>query len=97
MPLSAPADRKHVHTRSIEAKGFQREDGMWDVEANLRDVKTYEISNDWRGALKPGDPIHDMWVRLTVDNAFVVQVDILLRVNSRLKFYSENKIRKFQT
>lgn len=73
MPLSPPAARKHVHTRSIEAMGFQREDGMWDVEANLRDVKTYEISNDWRGALKPGDPIHDMWVRLTIDNSFVVQ------------------------
>lgn len=73
MPLSPPAPRKHVHTRTIEARGYQRDDGMWDVEANLRDVKTYDVSNEWRGTLEPGDPVHDMWVRLTVDNAFVVQ------------------------
>ena len=73
MPLSPPAPRKHIHTRTIDARGYQRDDGMWDVEANLRDVKTYEIPNAWRGALQPGDPVHDMWVRLTIDNGFIVR------------------------
>ena len=30
-------------------------------------VKTNPVPNEWRGELKPGDPIHEMWIRLTVD------------------------------
>ncbi|MBI3069295.1 MAG: DUF2889 domain-containing protein [Betaproteobacteria bacterium] len=42
MPLSDPAPRKLIHNRSIECRGYQREDGLWDIEARLLDTKTFE-------------------------------------------------------
>jgi len=73
MPLSAPATRKHLHTRNVECQGFRRKDGLWDIEAHITDVKGYKIENDWRGTVAPGEPIHDMWVRLTLDDDLVIQ------------------------
>ena len=35
------------------------------------DTKTYAFPNEDRGgAIQPGDPLHDMWIRLTVDDQF---------------------------
>jgi|SRR5579863_3317127 Protein of unknown function (DUF2889) len=73
MPLSTPAPREHLHTRSIECKGYQRADGLWDIEGHITDVKTYSFSNEWRGEVTPGIPLHEMWIRLTLDDDFVVQ------------------------
>jgi hypothetical protein len=73
MPLTAHAPRKHIHTRQIECKGYLREDGQWDIEGHITDVKTYPFHNEWRGDMQPGMPIHDMWIRLTVDNDFTVR------------------------
>ncbi len=72
MPLSAPAPREHIHTREIDCRGYRRADGLWDIEAHLTDVKTYAFDNGWRGTLEPGAPVHDMWLRLTVDDHLVV-------------------------
>ena len=41
MPLTTPAGRRLMHTRSIECRGYEREDGLWDIEAHLVDTKTY--------------------------------------------------------
>lgn len=73
MPLSAAVSRQHIHTRRIECKGYLRSDGLWDVEGHLSDVKTYPFHNEWRGHMDPGTPIHDMWIRLTVDDDYVVR------------------------
>ncbi|HTZ76413.1 MAG TPA: DUF2889 domain-containing protein [Stellaceae bacterium] len=73
MPLSAPAPREHIHTRQIECRGYRREDGLWDIEAHLTDVKTYSFESDWRGTMTPGTPVHDMWMRLTVDDDFIIR------------------------
>jgi len=73
MPLPPPARREPLHTRSIECKGYRRADGLWDIEGHLVDVKTYPFMNEWRGEVTPGIPVHEMWVRLTVDEAFTVQ------------------------
>ena len=73
MPLSEPAPREALHTRAIDCRGYEREDGLWDIEGRLNDVKSYAISNQWRGEIPPGEPIHDMLVRLTIDDEFVVQ------------------------
>ncbi|MCP5380886.1 MAG: DUF2889 domain-containing protein [Kordiimonadaceae bacterium] len=72
MPLSEPAARKKIHTRSIELNGFHREDGLWDIEAHMTDIKSYDIENRWRQGIKAGEPIHEMWVRLTVDDQFFI-------------------------
>ena len=66
--LAAPAPRTHVHTRSVEYRGYRRDDGLWDIEAELTDVKTYAASTPDRGVMPPGEPVHGMAIRLTVDD-----------------------------
>ncbi|MBV1904496.1 MAG: DUF2889 domain-containing protein [Pseudomonadales bacterium] len=73
MPLPTPAPRRHLHNRSIHCEGYLRDDGMWDIEARIIDTKTFVVNNRWRGALKIGEPIHNMAMRLTVDNKFTVR------------------------
>jgi hypothetical protein len=69
MPLpSSTIQRKHVHTRRIVCEAYERTDGLWDIEANMTDTKTYDTE---RG--KAGQPLHNMWVRLTLDTKFVIQ------------------------
>jgi hypothetical protein len=72
MPLSDPSPRKHLHTRRIECTGYQREDGLWDIEGHLVDTKTYGFANRTRGQVTAGTPIHDMWIRLTIDGSMRV-------------------------
>jgi hypothetical protein len=72
-PLPAPVDRQHLHTRRYEFHGYHRADGLWDIEGRMTDTKTYAFSNAWRGEIKAGEPVHDMWIRLTLDDDMVVQ------------------------
>lgn len=68
MPLSPPKPRKPIHTRAIECKGYERDDGLWDIEAHLVDTKTYVRTRRNGGELRqPGEPVHNMWIRLTID------------------------------
>jgi hypothetical protein len=73
MPLSKPVPRQHLHSRSIECRGYKREDGLWDIEGHLVDTKTYSFENTDRGYVASGEPVHDMWIRLTVDEDLVVR------------------------
>jgi hypothetical protein len=75
MPLSPPVGRQHLHTRRVTCQGFFREDGLWDIEGHITDEKSYEHANEWRGPLKPGDFVHDMSIRLTIDHRFTI-VDV---------------------
>lgn len=68
MPLSEPAEREHIHTRDIDCRGYRRSDGLWDIEGHLVDTKTYAFDNRYRGKVDPGDPVHEMWIRITVDD-----------------------------
>lgn len=72
MPLSPPIGRQHLHTRRVVCQGFFRDDGLWDIEGRITDEKTYEHANEWRGPLKPGDFVHDMSIRLTIDHTFTI-------------------------
>ncbi len=73
MPLSPPVERAPVHDRTIVCKGWRRSDGMWDIEGHLVDTKSYAFPNEFRGTVEAGEPIHDMWLRLTVDENLVVR------------------------
>ncbi len=73
MALSDPAPREHLHTRQIECRGFLRQDGLWDIEGHMTDVKTYSFPSDERGEVKAGTPVHDMWIRVTVDDGLVIR------------------------
>lgn len=81
MPLSPPVDRKHLHTRRYHFEGFQRADGLFDIEGRIIDTKTYGFQNDYRGRIGPEEPIHDMQVRLTLDFDFVIR-DVEATTNS---------------
>ena len=67
MPLSPPVTREPIQTRSMECACFRRTDGLWDVEGHLTDVAAYDFPNYYRGIIHAGEPIHDMWIRLTLD------------------------------
>ena len=73
MPLSAPAARRPLHTRKVTCQGFLRHDGLWDVEGRIVDVKTYPFENEWRGRVETGTPVHEMWIRLTIDDRMEVR------------------------
>ena len=72
MPLSRPAPRQHIHSREIRCLGFERDDGLWDIEGTMVDTKTYSFDNQDRGGIPAGDPIHAMRIRLTIDADMVV-------------------------
>jgi len=77
MPLSKPAEgREAIHTRRVTCEGFRRSDGLWDIEGHMTDVKTYSYTTPERGEIAAGTPVHDMWLRLTVnDDLTVVAVE----------------------
>ena len=72
MPLSKSDNRMPVHTRRVECFGYIREDGMWDIEGHMTDVKSYDFSNSHRGEIPMGEPVHDMWIRLTIDDSLMI-------------------------
>jgi len=72
MGLSEPVKREAMHTRRIEVQGFLREDGLLDVDARLVDTKPYSFANDARGEVPAGLPLHEMLVRMTVDEQLVI-------------------------
>lgn len=72
MTLSPAAARKPLHHRSIDCRGYERDDGLFDIEAQMTDVKSYSFDNRYRGTVAAGEPIHDMWLRLTVDRELTI-------------------------
>ncbi len=67
MSLSEPgAKREPLHRRRIEITGYRREDGLYDIEGCLNDAKDVPFTV---GGIEraPGEAIHTMWLRLTVD------------------------------
>ena len=72
MPLSNPAPRKPIHHRLIDCRGYEREDGLFDIEGHLTDTKSYGFDTTVRGRLEPGDFIHDMKMRITLDSTFMI-------------------------
>lgn len=69
--MSATPSRRFVHTRSICVKAYARDDGLWDLEAELTDVKEKDFALAV-GIRKAGDPVHAMRLRLTIDTALNV-------------------------
>lgn len=75
MALPPPsAARKPLHRRSVEVEVFEREDGLFDLEARLTDTKSEPVDLI-SGRISAGEPIHDMLLRLTIDAGFTI-VDV---------------------
>jgi hypothetical protein len=73
MPLPPPAARRHYQSRQINIQGYRREDGLWDIEGRLTDSRNYSYTDWRRGRMQPGDAIHDLELRLTIDDSMVVR------------------------
>ncbi|WP_426959205.1 DUF2889 domain-containing protein [Muricoccus radiodurans] len=72
MPLSPPAEREDLHHRDLIMRGYRRKDGLFDIEGHLTDTKTYPFGNQDRGTIQPGEALHGMWLRLTVDEDLMI-------------------------
>jgi hypothetical protein len=73
MPLSTAAPREFLTRRTMTCEGYAREDGLLDIEGRLLDQRGFDFENDWRGRVKAGAPVHEMWVRLTVDDGLIIR------------------------
>ena len=72
MSLPAPAPRRLSHTRTVVFQGYDREDGLWDIEATLTDVKPYTFQVPNEPAFPADEPIHGLSIRLTIDNDMLI-------------------------
>jgi hypothetical protein len=67
--------RRLMHRRSVECVGYLRNDGLWEVEARLVDTKPFA-----QRELKAGDPVHDIALRLAVDDRMtIVEAETTMR------------------
>jgi hypothetical protein len=76
MPLSngaAQQGREPMHQRRIEMNAYRRRDGLIDVEGRVTDqrAKPMKILFGDR-VVGEGEFVHDLWVRLVVDDQLVV-------------------------
>ena len=80
MPLSPPAPRTARHQRRVNYQGYERDDGLWDIEGELHDSKMHDApSFRDAGRRRAGEPIHHMWLRVTVNRQLVVQaIDVAM-------------------
>jgi len=73
VPLPQSVDREELHQRQITMKAYKRSDGLYDIEARLMDTKTAPFSAPLSmQPLAPGRPIHDLWIRLVIDDNMLV-------------------------
>lgn len=72
VPLPPASPRRLSHTRTVVYRGYDREDGLWDIEAELTDVKpyTFEVPNE--RPFPAEEPIHGLSIRITLDDQFVI-------------------------
>lgn len=71
-PLPEPGPRQELHTRKVVCQGFHRADGHFDIDANLLDTRSFELPDPASEAVPAGAPIHDMWLRLTLDESLQI-------------------------
>jgi hypothetical protein len=72
MLLPEPSVRREpVHTRRIVIEGYQRDDGWWDIEGHLTDVRHHDLAvgAELREA---GTALHEMLVRICIDDSLTI-------------------------
>lgn len=82
--LQSPEDREPVHTRAVLFQGYCRKDGLWDVEADLQDSKSYDFETRDGVPRQAGEALHHMKIRMTVDDSCTVRA--LQAVTARAPF-----------
>jgi len=72
MALTESAARRRLHTRRVSYECFQRDDGLFDIEGRLVDVKDQDYAL-LSGVRRAGEAVHDLWARITVGRDFVIR------------------------
>lgn len=75
MGLPPAEKREKKHHRKIDCEGYLREDGLWDIDVHMVDTRSYDCTYDELhrdGLIRAGDPVHDMWLRFTIDLDFLI-------------------------
>lgn len=73
MSLSMKAvARQPLHKRNISVEVFEREDGLWDLDAQLIDTKAYSFPLFEGGDHPAGQPVHHMLLRITIDDTYTI-------------------------
>ena len=75
MALPQATEREKKHHRRIDCEGFERSDGLWDIDVHIVDTRTYDCTYDEYhrdGIIRAGEPVHDMWLRFTIDLEFLI-------------------------
>jgi hypothetical protein len=70
--MTEATGRKPLHTREIKCAGYLRDDGLIDVEAELRDISPDGTDLLFR-MVQPGADIHHMQVKATLSADLVIQ------------------------
>lgn len=79
--LDKPVSRKLSHRRTFCYEVYERDDGLWDIDAQMQDHKNRSIELD--GIPRPiGEALHDMVLRLTLDNQMTIVVAKVTTVSS---------------
>ena len=73
MPLPDSPNRTEIHLRRIEMRGYRRADGLYEIDGRVTDTKSDTVYTlvDHR-EVPAGTPLHDMWVRLVIDEDLLV-------------------------
>jgi fructose-1,6-bisphosphatase len=61
-----------MHNRSYQVHSFEREDGLWDIEAELIDSKAYDFARSSGAVRHAGEAFHHMHMRVTIDSAYLI-------------------------
>jgi len=74
LPISTQG-RVLKHTRAIHIEAYARDDGLWDLDAHISDVKTsdFELSGQ---VFPAGMALHDLSLRITIDKHMNI-IDVL--------------------
>lgn len=68
---SNPPTRRPVHIRRFECTGFERSDGLFDIESRMTDTKTTDSDLLFK-VVPAGSPIHAMRIVVTIDAKLVI-------------------------
>ena len=71
MPLSPPVPRALRHTRAIHVEAYARDDGLWDLDARITDIKERDVALA-SGVRAAGMPLHDLSLRITINRELVI-------------------------
>ncbi|WP_207062915.1 DUF2889 domain-containing protein [Motiliproteus sp. SC1-56] len=71
--MNLPAARRTLlHSRDVSCRGYVRNDGLWEIEGRMRDIKSFDMANEDRGRIAAGEPLHDITLTLTLDQQLLI-------------------------